>query len=757
MHETTSPDHEALHKILRTFRFADAPNWEAVKANYDLDHPAHREMREHIRQHGIQEPIAIDYEQDPPEVVDGHTRLIHAEELGHHSVPVKNTTFADHHYYASRLGFRSAARSQEPPHCPCGWQVEYDPINGWQHADGSIGHDGDLHEYSVSDLMEGCHGRTAGKGKPRHVAPDVARRADEADQERPQDMAPDSGGDAVGEAPLRALAEHPRVESDLTKLPRNIQAAYHERVDGLRRAEPHSSTHTLHGPLKGWSATSLSHQYRVVHRTVGDELHVLSTGNHDESYNAGKRRTAATFAGSPEDIPSTPRGFRHYDPGTWGEDYTRHAQQNPNQIAVQHAHQSVRQLHPGISESLGAGQEPDTHVQHVLGELGHPDAEHAFAMVHPEPERGHSTPVYDRDGTPGVALHPKHWDVEHAAHEIAHILHNHETGRIPGTEIDDEQNHGPGFVRHFRDALNVTHPGAGDDLGEHVAHWKGEIDGLRRQARYTAPRKRLFGPTYGLDSRLFDGDQLKKAVREDVITRFGVFCDQHGYSGWRQWAKIVFFGSEASEWTDPHRHGNNDFDLSIGIHYPLFREHNPVFYDAATDEEIAHLFTEQMHAELNDPQHQFDGIEGTYDQTWFANLKGWNIAEIRPYSAYDVVTGEWIVTPPHLPDWSLKNFPEGPGLAQEVRGIVEMAEGILVMPEPYRTQNGSALWEYVHTNRSDAFGPQGEGWWDSRNVVEKALDQKGLMQMLWECHRRAVTDPQSLASPAGWSNDPSTV
>jgi GNAT superfamily N-acetyltransferase len=97
----TPPGHESLHKILTTFRFADAPTWSAVKDNYHLDQLARHPDREDIRQHGIREPIAVDYEQDPPEVVDGHTRLIHAEALGLKHVPVKNTTFADHHYYSS--------------------------------------------------------------------------------------------------------------------------------------------------------------------------------------------------------------------------------------------------------------------------------------------------------------------------------------------------------------------------------------------------------------------------------------------------------------------------------------------------------------------------------------------------------------------------------------------------------------------------------------------------------------------------------
>jgi hypothetical protein len=217
--------------------------------------------------------------------------------------------------------------------------------------------------------------------------------------------------------------------------------------------------------------------------------------------------------------------------------------------------------------------------------------------------------------------------------------------------------------------------------------------------------------------------------------------------------KIVFFGSEASEWTSKKLVGNGDFDLSIGIDYPALKATVPGFAGLA-DDIIAAGLTQEMNAVLNDEQHRFPGVPGVFDQTWYANLQGWDIVRIRPYAAYDVAADEWIVKPPHLEGWSLKDFPEGPGMEEAVRGIIELAEGYLAMPEPHRTQNGAALWEFVHSNRSDAFGENGEGWWDVRNVIEKALDQKGLMQRLWQCHDRAEKSPESLASPSDWSNSP---
>lgn len=581
--------------------------------------------------------------------------------------------------------------------CPCGIPVEYDPSDGWQHADGSIGHDGEFYPHSVSDLMEEFGGHTAGKGKPRRDAPDVARRTDQAAQGPSGRMAPDSGGDDDGgesPAPLRALAEHPKVARDLAKLPRSVQAAYHERVDSLRRGEAHPSTHALTGPLKGWQGTSLNFLNRVVHRYDGGELHVLSAGNHDEAYDQGARRLGSHVPAVPlYDSPSRWR-FKQHEWDTRDRhniehtkpfgDYTLHAEPKYED--------GDRQLHVTTADG-----------EHVA---------EAYTGEHPT-RPGHIELAPE--------VHP-----DHRRKGIGTALYNYaeELAGRPAAPADSHTDAAEAFWQH------------------------------RKQARYSPPKERLFGPTFGLDTRLWDEDQnLRDSVRMDVITRFDAFCHNHGYEGWHRWAKIVFFGSEASEWTSRSRVGNGDFDLSIGIHYPALRATVPGF-DGLADEIIAAGMTQEMHAELNDPQHEFSGVPGTFDMTWFANLQGWDIARIRPYAAYDVVADEWVVRPPHLPDWSMQSFPEGPGLAEEVKGIIEMAEGVLKMPEPYRTQNGAALWEFVHSNRSDAFSPLGEGWWDSRNVVEKALDQKGLMQKLWECHDRAQQAPESLASPSDWSNSP---
>lgn len=133
----------------------------------------------------------------------------------------------------------------------------------------------------------------------------------------------------------------------------------------------------------------------------------------------------------------------------------------------------------------------------------------------------------------------------------------------------------------------------------------GDFTPLRQSLNAFVPHLRVFTATCGLDHRLWDADRkLRPEIRKVILQKFTAFCANHGYREWSKWAKIVFFGSEASEWTSETLVGNGDFDLSIGVEYNEFRRLNPE-YSALADQEIADMFTQQMHAELNDPNQMY--------------------------------------------------------------------------------------------------------------------------------------------------------
>jgi GNAT superfamily N-acetyltransferase len=123
------------------------------------------------------------------------------------------------------------------------------------------------------------------------------------------------------------------------------------------------------------------------------------------------------------------------------------------------------------------------------------------------------------------------------------------------------------------------------------------------EAKAFTPHERVFTHTCGLDHSLFDSNgKLYPQIRADLLATFRDFCVRHDYRDFSKWSKLIFFGSEASEWTSETLEGNGDFDLSLGVEYNDFKETNPR-YAGLTDSEIADMFTQQMHAELNNPDY----------------------------------------------------------------------------------------------------------------------------------------------------------
>lgn len=296
--------------------------------------------------------------------------------------------------------------------------------------------------------------------------------------------------------------------------------------------------------------------------------------------------------------------------------------------------------------------------------------------------------------------------------------------------------------------------------GQTRMQYQEDYPDLFRQGAFL-PTQRLFGPTQGLDHRLFDGEHLKPAVREYIISTLSQFWEPiFGEFGWEQWAIVYFAGSEASEWTSPTREGNNDFDVLIGVDYKEFRgcQSRTSKYQTMSDQEI----TDEMNAGLRKLDEKtaaayinVDGYRiGPFSNTWYVNKNSYDIRNIKPYAAYDVTHDRWAVKPPHLPSWNLQSFPEGPGLVQECQAVAAYVRSVLSLPEPYRTQQGYALWQHLHSDRGRAFSSQGEGWYDPGNVIEKWLDQEGLWDQLVQIMVRARAHPETLSAPADWSNNP---
>ena len=903
------PTRDSVPRITHEYSFADGDSWPEVRDNFVMDHPSMRRMRDDIRQNGIQKPIAIDYEQTPPRVLDGHTRLAHAEALGMSHVPVRHVTQFEHalenadpedsHYEPPRERF-------QPPH-------ESMVRNGAT----ELGHDlGDFHPHPKSDRMrvaqckncgaEGIYSETGQMGGRAIQEPCAIHHTAAIRMVSPEEYRTFRYPDYPKAKTPDALVRHfKRTSPDYyNKIKEDVQQNGFTTPVLVRYHGPGGRPLPRPEVMEGHHRAAVAHELGV-HLPVGDYDH---QDDYDTAFKAGQqwfrdnqRPTGDMPHQATQQRVSVPFDYHREAPETWGQDYHAYARQSPHAAAVGQAQEHMRLHEPIFSQQIPDEPSATRTIQHLLSKAGHPSAEDAWVSYHPHPEKGTSNTFHTQYGEVGAVLHPDRFDYGTLAHETAHLTHQHELGVQSGQGLSDEELHGRGFMAHYRRHADVLRPGAGGELhgayedalerirgqqhtaraayrefeqlapheqaavtqyypqmieehgaapdstpydyryevrqeplqqfikrymdaddefkaeyphgaADFIAHHEEMLhnhpiphypaknrwplivndanpnyvddgyhrmhsyirdgatsiptirihakDGVPKYARAVLPHERLFGPTYGLDHRLFEDDKLRPEVRTAIIQKWADFCDRHDFPMWHAWAKIVFFGSEASTWTSPTLEGNNDFDLSIGIEYDRFRAHVEMWSDLG-DEEIATRMTDLMHEELNDPNTHYHLANGTvigpFEQTWFANLLGWDIRQIRPYAAYDVARAQWIVRPLNLSHWDITQFPEGHGLTRETQGIIEMARGVLAMPEPYRTQNGDALWHFVHDNRSRAFGPQGEGWWDVRNVVEKALDQKGLMQGLYACHDRADHTPGSLDAPAGWSNDPDAV
>lgn len=92
---TASPRRTDSVANLLTYKPTDGATWAEVHDNYDWDHPKMRDLVEDVRRNGVKEPVMVDYENTPPTVEDGHTRVLAAHRAGVTHVPVRQGSSFD--------------------------------------------------------------------------------------------------------------------------------------------------------------------------------------------------------------------------------------------------------------------------------------------------------------------------------------------------------------------------------------------------------------------------------------------------------------------------------------------------------------------------------------------------------------------------------------------------------------------------------------------------------------------------------------
>jgi hypothetical protein len=261
-------------------------------------------------------------------------------------------------------------------------------------------------------------------------------------------------------------------------------------------------------------------------------------------------------------------------------------------------------------------------------------------------------------------------------------------------------------------------------------------------------------PSHILDPNLFEGEQLRPHVREEILRIFYNYMDRH-YHNAHEWSVVWLAGSGISfQWAASR--GNGDLDVLFGIDYSRFVTENPdfLYFDR---HEIAEFITNDLRKNLWPlSAHTYFGL-GEYEVTFFLNdnVEGTesSIVNIHPYAAYNLTTNKWTVKPPLLSASPASDYPESYYVQAEANKQAAEAlvgrfnavqrEGASIYPgSPQDVNNRRSkalvraeaenLFDSLHLGRKMAFSNQGEGYGDFYNFQWQHAKQHGVINALNE-------------------------
>jgi hypothetical protein len=233
---------------------------------------------------------------------------------------------------------------------------------------------------------------------------------------------------------------------------------------------------------------------------------------------------------------------------------------------------------------------------------------------------------------------------------------------------------------------------------------------------------------------------LHSGVRSEITAILQKYLNTK-YNHPEIWSHAWLAGSGVShQWQSARIPG--DLDCLVGVDFPQFRRANPS-YQGLSDKEISSEINEGFKLELGPQTSNWNG----YELTFYVNPTGTDIRNIRPYAAYDLKYDEWTVTPdpraqpPYNPEWE-KVVQEDSNKAHQIHSRITAAVNEIQMsPNPGIKRNaelkaisagqqGLALFNELHSNRSQAFSSGGQGYSDFNNYRWQAGKREGTVQKL---------------------------
>ena len=232
---------------------------------------------------------------------------------------------------------------------------------------------------------------------------------------------------------------------------------------------------------------------------------------------------------------------------------------------------------------------------------------------------------------------------------------------------------------------------------------------------------------------------MRSWVRTGVISILNGFLS-HTYAQPELWAHPWLAGSGVSyQWQAARQPG--DLDCLIGVDFIQFRKANPR-YAGLSDKEIA----DQLNEDFGTLEEQTADWNG-YELTFYVNPAASDIRTIKPYAAYDLKYDEWTVTPdpqaapPTNPEWDSRVSSDATSAHQISTRFNAALQDVRVSQNDALRRNaenrmtiaaaqGNALYNEIHSNRSLAFSPTGQGYADFNNYRWQAGKKSGTIQAL---------------------------
>lgn len=274
-------------------------------------------------------------------------------------------------------------------------------------------------------------------------------------------------------------------------------------------------------------------------------------------------------------------------------------------------------------------------------------------------------------------------------------------------------------------------------------------------------------PAAGLDPRLFRNGKLDASIRSAILQLLLNHLNTR-YTGAEGWSKAWLAGSGVSyQWAAQREPG--DLDCLVGVNFPRFRESNRAFV-GLSDKEIASMMNEEFREFL---QPKTELFLGTFELTFYVNPTATDITTIKPYAAYSITDDNWTVPPSPMtpevdPAWEAATERDRMGAIDiltryiSAKNLFDSATNEAVKANARASMRaamsqGITLYDTIHSERSNAFGPNGAGYGDYTNYRWQAGKRSGVVQALRGLKKKLERETAEFSQKAyGTSDFPDT-